>query len=403
MHGNTLVNLKMKMAPAGVGKNEEGLFADVVWMLKYIDKLDRSRIRCIFVSGESGVGKSTFAKDVIHQVVSKTTGGVFVPCNVAAIPDSLFESEMFGHTKGAYTGATYARTGLVEEANGGTLFLDEVGKASKLAQAKLLRLLDTGHIRPLGSANEKKVDVVLVMATNEGLGHLVSGGKLLPDLYNRLMGLSVELPSLRKRYARVPEICESLWRGTGVADTFPWFAGEIIAEVVRRGSYLWRGNYHELLGVLRAIAARYGDDKLAAYRKLRSILLDKMFHAVDPTLDEPLIIDVDGRPYVTPFLRCPTSGDPEAARFAMHKGIKLVEKLFSNEQEWWFTKKWQKAQRESSDQARFLSALIGYVQVTENLQKPPTAKQIGEAVGCTERTVQNWQKKCKPCPDATKV
>ncbi len=158
----------------------------------------------VLIGGESGTGKEFFAK-IIHRM-SQRIEGQFVAMNCGAIPDTLFESEMFGHKKGSFTGADRDKQGLVEEAHMGTLFLDEVGELSPQAQVKLLRFLQEHTFRRVGDPNQRKVDVRIIAASNKDLAQLVSEGMFREDLYYRLNVFYLHLPPLRERKETIPNL-----------------------------------------------------------------------------------------------------------------------------------------------------------------------------------------------------
>jgi DNA-binding NtrC family response regulator len=151
----------------------------------------------VLLLGESGTGKELVAR-LIH-VQSHRSHGPFVPVNVGAIPESLVEAELFGHTRGSFTNATSERMGLVEQADGGTLFLDEVGDMPAAAQVKLLRTLERGEVRRLGENDERMVNVRVVAATHRNLIAEIEAGRFREDLYHRLNVVQIDLPALRDR------------------------------------------------------------------------------------------------------------------------------------------------------------------------------------------------------------
>ena len=159
------------------------------------------------VTGESGTGKERIAR-VLHAG-SRRSEGPFVPVNCAAIPETLLESELFGHVRGAFSGADRDRTGLFETANGGTLFLDEIGEASASVQATLLRVLQERRIRPVGSSRERDVDVRVVTATHRDLRSRVREGRFREDLFYRIAVLSLHVPPLRARREDIRPLCDA--------------------------------------------------------------------------------------------------------------------------------------------------------------------------------------------------
>ncbi len=198
----------------------------------------------VLLLGEAGVGKEVFARRV--HALSPRSKGPFVAFNCAALPEHLVESELFGHERGAFTGASAARVGLLEAARGGTVFLDEVGDLSASAQPRLLRALQERRVRPLGATAERPIDVRFVAATNRDLERAVKEGRFREDLYYRLRGVTVRIPPLRERPAEielmarrfVAQVCAAAGRGT-----LPTLAPDVI-EALR--AHAWPGNVREL-------------------------------------------------------------------------------------------------------------------------------------------------------------
>ena len=197
----------------------------------------------VLVLGESGTGKELVARAVHEQ--SPRQDGPMITVNCAAIPDTLIEAELFGHEKGAFTGAVGAREGLVESADGGTLFLDEIGELPLAAQARLLRVLQEGEIRRVGSSQSRHVDVRLIAATHRDLGRMVNEGGFREDLYFRINVMEIRLPPLRERTDDLPALARHLLERTYKRLKSPpmRFSHEAV-ECIQR--YSWPGNVREL-------------------------------------------------------------------------------------------------------------------------------------------------------------
>ncbi|WP_397377381.1 sigma-54-dependent transcriptional regulator [Pseudomonas sp.] len=197
----------------------------------------------VLIQGESGTGKELVAR-AVHNL-SRRAKAPLISVNCAAIPESLIESELFGHEKGAFTGASAGRAGLVEAADGGTLFLDEIGELPLEAQARLLRVLQEGEIRRVGSVQSQKVDVRLIAATHRDLKSLSKIGQFREDLYYRLHVIALKLPPLRERGTDVVEIARAfLIRQTSRQGREDLSFATDAEQAIRH--YSWPGNVREL-------------------------------------------------------------------------------------------------------------------------------------------------------------
>jgi two-component system, NtrC family, response regulator AtoC len=203
----------------------------------------------VLITGESGTGKGVIAR-AIHQQ-SQRANEPFIPVNCGAIPENLLESEFFGHTKGAFTGADRARKGLFLEADRGTIFLDEIGELPLDLQVKLLHVLEAKEIRPLGSEKVRKINVRIVAATNRDLREMASAGRFREDLYFRISGFHVTVPPLRERREDIPALIRYLLaRGSERFGVGGRLAVEPEAEEILM-AYDWPGNVRELENVLQ--------------------------------------------------------------------------------------------------------------------------------------------------------
>ncbi|MEM7664455.1 MAG: sigma-54 dependent transcriptional regulator [Pseudomonadota bacterium] len=204
----------------------------------------------VLVTGESGTGKELVA-EAIHQLGNRR-GGPFIAVNTAAIPADLIESELFGHEKGAFTGAIAQAIGKFEQANGGTLFLDEIGDMPAEAQTRLLRALQSGRIRRVGGRQEIAVDVRIIAATNRDLGPMIAAGTFREDLYYRLNVVPIQLPPLRDRREDI-EVLSQHFLVEAAEDGLP--RRHLSAEAIQRlEARAWRGNVRELRNVIYRLA-----------------------------------------------------------------------------------------------------------------------------------------------------
>ena len=231
------------------GAHLEGIVGASEPMCALFDRIARVGFSSapVLVTGESGTGKELVAA-AVHRASGRRE---LLAVNCGAIPDQLLESELFGHVRGSFTGATADKRGLFQAADGGTLFLDEIGEMPLSLQPKLLRVLETGEVRRVGEVQSRRYDVRVVAATNRDLAEEVEEGRFREDLYWRLRVLQLEVPPLRERPTDVPLlVAEYLRRTTGArpgAKTLAPAAVELLSE------YHWPGNVRQLLNTLESV------------------------------------------------------------------------------------------------------------------------------------------------------
>ncbi len=215
----------------------------------------------VLISGESGTGKELVAR-AIHAA-SKRKNAPFVEINSAAIPEDLVESELFGHAKGAFSGALTAKKGKFEIADGATLFLDEIGDMSPRVQAKMLRVLEEQRFEPVGSNMPVKVDVRVISATNKPLSNLIEDGDFRADLFYRLNVIPFQIPPLRERLEDVPVLVEHFNQkfSADYGKKTKNFTDEAIAALQ---NYAWLGNVRELRNTIERVIIMHGKQKVSA-------------------------------------------------------------------------------------------------------------------------------------------
>lgn len=237
----------------------------------------------VLISGESGVGKENIPK-IIHQFSLRRTGKYFA-INCGAIPEGTIDSELFGHEKGAFTGANEMRRGYFEEADGGTLFLDEIGELPLPSQAKLLRVLQSGEFIRVGSSKVLKTDVRVVAATNVNLQYAVSRGKFREDLYYRLNAVPVLMPALRERKDDIHLLFRKF--ASDFAAKYNMVKVSLTEDAVALlKSYRWPGNIRQLKNIAETVSAiesvksRPGSER----REINAATLEKYIPKDDPNL-----------------------------------------------------------------------------------------------------------------------
>ncbi|MDP8263165.1 MAG: sigma-54 dependent transcriptional regulator [Candidatus Ancaeobacter aquaticus] len=265
-----------------VGKSPE--IMDLFDMIKKVSDLDTT----VLVEGESGTGKELVAREIHYNSVRSDKP--FVAINCGAIPEGILESELFGHVKGAYTGAVSTKHGLFQEASEGTLFLDEIGGMSQAIQVSLLRVLQDKEIRPVGDSKSVKVNVRIIAATNEDLSEKVKAGTFREDLFYRLSVIPINIPPLRERRDDIELLVKHIMDKINSARKTNLSIPDETLQALKR--YIWPGNVRELENVLERAMSLCDTTSIELSDLPDTIRAAKEFtdadHEADPSLNEYL-------------------------------------------------------------------------------------------------------------------
>jgi DNA-binding NtrC family response regulator len=260
-HAEMAAKAKAEFAMIGTGQRMKAIF-------EKIRKTAPSNGR-VLITGENGTGKELVAR-AIHDH-SRRADGPFVKLNCAAIPQELIESELFGHERGSFTGATQQRRGKFELAHGGTLFLDEIGDMNPNAQAKVLRVLQEGELERVGGHETLKVDVRVIAATNKNLENEIKAGRFREDLYYRLNVVPIEVPALREHKEDIPALVEHFLRSSCAANDkkLKGIEREAVSLLMQ---HEWPGNVRELRNAVERLVILSGDEPRVGVADVQEIL-----------------------------------------------------------------------------------------------------------------------------------
>ncbi|MGL5694955.1 MAG: sigma 54-interacting transcriptional regulator, partial [Peptostreptococcaceae bacterium] len=265
-----------------ISQNNEGPFKKIIGNSKSIEKVKNMTLAIaksnstVLLRGESGTGKELFA-NAIHDI-SDRNNKKFIAINCAALPDSLLESELFGYEKGSFTGAMQSgKEGLFKEANEGTIFLDEIGELSMLLQAKLLRVLQEGKIRKIGSSKEEEVDVRIIAATHKNLEKMIKNGEFREDLYYRLNVIPLKVPSLKERIEDIPILAQFFIDKLNkrLKKNVRGYKKDFIDTLM---NYEWPGNVRELQNCIERAMNLCSGDILSS----QEIIIDNIYNEESP-------------------------------------------------------------------------------------------------------------------------
>jgi DNA-binding NtrC family response regulator len=284
----------------------------------------------VLLQGETGVGKEVLAS-TIHRM-SPRAAGPYVCINCGALPITLVEGALFGHERGAFTGATFAKEGLLESAHGGTVFLDEVAELPLLAQATLLRVLDQGEVLRVGATRPRSIDVRFIAATNRDLEHEVERGRFRQDLYFRLAAATIVIPPLRERRAEIGPLARAFVRRTCREIARPRVPRILADALAALESHAWPGNVRELRNVVERAVLLAGDGEIGPAQ----LPLARMGGRAQPKEAPPS--GRDRRPSVPPSssgrrsTAPPSGGDRRSSAPPLYVRARLTETLASDPQ-----------------------------------------------------------------------
>ena len=256
-------NLRLVRTPSVALPEMVGESAEMMELARMI-RLVAPRTATVLIEGETGTGKEVVAK-AVHRL-SARAAKPFVVLNCAAIPESLLEAELFGHTRGAFTGAVTSRTGRIEAAHGGTLFLDEIGEMPMALQAKMLRFLECGELQKVGENDTVRVDVRVIAATHQELEQRAQEKTFRLDLYHRLAVFPLLVPALRDRMEDLPLLVEFFLEQMGNTSPRKGISDEVMSQM---RSYQWPGNVRELMHVLERAAILAEDRAVIGVEEIR--------------------------------------------------------------------------------------------------------------------------------------
>jgi DNA-binding NtrC family response regulator len=305
--------LLRRSLPEQVMVGQSSAMAEIFRLIERAGPSDKA----ILIQGESGTGKELVARALHHH--SRRADKPMVVINCAALPESLLESELFGHEKGSFTGAFTAKQGLFEVADGGTLFIDEIGEMPGALQAKLLRVLEDGSLRRIGSIKERRVDVRLLAATNRNLTEQVTAGNFREDLYYRINVMSLDLPPLRQRAGDIPLLVRHFLRDG-------WQIEEAAIQALER--YSWPGNVRQLINAVERARIMADDHVLRVRDFPREIMECEPAGAMDVIYLQDDLATIE-RAKVVEVLRRERGNKTRAARtlgIDRRKLYRLVEK-----------------------------------------------------------------------------